>query len=434
MLLTSCFLVNEGSEQVMVRLEYCDNEFDPIEYSIASKTPSRKDIQPNSGNYSVTRTGLLSYTPCPICTGDDVISVMLKETGEIVNLGFALSPIATLEIRIVYQNDPPKLIARIDNKLNPDANIIVDIEGRVLDPSRTIFFYQNSSFNETQLQTPRDFQFEMISYDFDANEKLTINSTEPTDGIISNTSIPLTTFIESNINSYNDTLYTYSPNISGNQTFMAIVYDQDFKFSQQITLLIRVFNNPCYNNGSCEALGDYGCNDVIRIENFSSFKCNCSIGYTGEYCEILTNLCLNANVSCGFNESCIPHFLDYSCYCGENWPCQGQLAVILGVSISISLVVTILVILVAIILVILYFKYFQKQSKLFPKSKGVRKLKESVSTQGEMHEMDDLTSKTEQVTEHQDGSKGPYTLFVDDTTDFIDSPFVAKQSREVFDV
>lgn len=74
-----------------------DNENDAGVFSLTS-VPSR-------GNASITQAGILTYTPCPDCTGTDQLTIAFTETQQEALPPFTVS--ATFSINIINENDPP---------------------------------------------------------------------------------------------------------------------------------------------------------------------------------------------------------------------------------------------------------------------------------------------------------------------------------------
>ncbi|CAH1783356.1 unnamed protein product, partial [Owenia fusiformis] len=144
-------------------------------------------------------------------------------------------------------------------------------------------------------------------------------------------------------------LVEYTPNkdFVGVDRIQVIASDQDEAMSDPLDINIYVLENKCQNNAVCngEAVNDTDCSSTNRSRGFEGYKCDCQLGYSGDYCEQNIDECLSS--PCRPDYTCVDKINSFVCECDPRSPCAGYpwwawLIVGLGSSILILIIVVII--------------------------------------------------------------------------------------------
>ena len=245
---------------------YTDAEGDMVTFHLISA--------PQLGMANLTANGLLTYLPCPNCTGLEEVQVYIIE--EPFGINVPMSDTGVLVLDIVNRN------------VAPEAFFFADVTtGSVYGTMNMTVFLDN---NRTQFTSVA----QIGGFDVDGfNDELSVMISGATNGdtqaevwldvVAVSESLPVVWPANSTgtrFNGYmafvgvNITYLPHSPTFTGTEVLFISVRDSSALFSHLLTLVINVFDSPCQNGGRCNdsALG-LGC------------VCECVPGFYGARCE-----------------------------------------------------------------------------------------------------------------------------------------------------
>lgn len=100
------------------------------------------------------------------------------------------------------------------------------------------------------------------------------------------------------------------------------IYSSNYTATEYFTLLPNskpstgcrlCYQEECLNGGKC-------------LDAESSYECNCTAGYTGEFCDVNIDECMNNK--CKNNSTCIDGIANFTCVCQngyEGWLCDEEI-------------------------------------------------------------------------------------------------------------
>lgn len=256
------------SQQINVR----DPDLDPLLVSLSSP--------PRHGTADITSDGILIYTPRTDFSGEDEVKVKVDE----VNITFSLTPHQiekSIKIVVLPRNDEPELTfyKRLHSLQSTKNNITSEVllEG-----------------NETR----RVFYGILVLDDVDVNNTVKLGS------LFNNTASSFYTLKEQAKNEVSfshrgvhrefQIRHDIDKTYSGLATFAARAHDEfddnKVSFSKELRINTYLLINPCIH-GVCANQTETSCIDKSRAFSFENYRCECSLGYRGEWCEIDINEC-----------------------------------------------------------------------------------------------------------------------------------------------
>ncbi|XP_071123199.1 uncharacterized protein [Mytilus edulis] len=362
-------IMDEDQGTIQYSLRAFDEENDVIEYYIE---PSF-NVSDINGTVFLTKTGILLYTPCRDCTGNEQIPVVLQE----VQRDHLITPVhrlITLTISVTQLNDPPIVFMT-----QYGQNILHD------DPTEPVLVYleQMNAFNTEKWSS--EFSATFGAYDIEKQD-LFISVSEPLHGRIllskAKTSVPdleacplhqnLTTEPCGNFSHclphdkntlswiYANLTYKQNMSSSGNDFVKIHITDSLNATSTVITIQFVLMESPCQKKGACTPKRNYPCRSVHRAIDFDkNYICTCTPGYTGKYCTDEIDECQSS--------PCIPPYVCYDMINGYYCDCPADDPNCVLRAWAISLIIlAVLIVVICIILgsILLRRRYYKNKEPL----------------------------------------------------------------------
>lgn len=259
-----------------------DMEGDTVQFRLQSV--------PRLGTVNLTATGLLSYSPCANCFGQEMLEVVVTEVMFDDN-HIPLSVTSTLNITITDSGDNPVLffydgLGRDDTDMLTNLTIAVAVETNRTGPMTIA---------------------KVGAYDVDGSEnfiELSPTGTEDSIGyepwlraFTVAQSLPVSWPTDSNLFNFTGFLAFYGANITyqaaeGLSSDVVQVNARDTspgrEFAPRLTINIDIIPSWCQNGGLCGgSLEDPNCTNITtRREDPSQYRCTCLAGYSGTFCEV----------------------------------------------------------------------------------------------------------------------------------------------------
>ncbi|XP_078620549.1 uncharacterized protein LOC144887293 isoform X2 [Branchiostoma floridae x Branchiostoma japonicum] len=299
----------EDAGTLKAQLKAEDPEGDVLIFSL--DTESEKVL---TGHAVMSPDGMLQYTPCLHCYGQDEIDYIVRE--ELTIQPEALEVRGTLTITVTSTNDDPDLVF-----LEDGANI-VSVRGPIaynplqllimLDSQRDLMFWMYD-VDEPDISDELEFQVTQPTYGSlmevgEACKAVTFTSTSCEAGAISDlvtfSSGACTVCRPTNLNntgskgiddvSWALTRFTYTAtnesfmysSLFGKDTFTLQGVDADGGVSKALPVDMLVLQT-CMNGGTCVGPAeDPNCENPEVATDLSAYSCNCTAGYLGALCHL----------------------------------------------------------------------------------------------------------------------------------------------------
>ena len=285
---------------IKTSLKYVDKESDKAEFKLLSS--QSLDL----GTVSLSRNGLLTFSPCENCFGTILVTYEVVEIG-IIN-GKPLSADGAVSIVITPVEDSPTLYFR-----NGSSSSYVDVS----DSNRHVTLSHNQNITGTT-----DIGIRLLILDPDPDDHLYFAERKANVGTLSLQSIPdmdsqlvnQSSHILQSTFKTADFILSLPGNFTGETDFGVIGYDQNGSYTDVLTVTVKVLHFPCLNGGRCYGNEtDAQCTRMARVRSWDGYYCNCSSGFTGEMCESKIDECLSS--PCRPWSTCEAHLDHYRCAC-----------------------------------------------------------------------------------------------------------------------
>ncbi|XP_061197209.1 uncharacterized protein LOC133205414 [Saccostrea echinata] len=257
-----------------VLIESYDIENDSLNYSI--------EKSPSNGRANISSDGWFIYVPNKDFSGNDSVKICVTEVN--VSSPFvATKSCKSFDIDIAPTNDDPTI------EFHPQFPFPFNSSGDI----HTIVFESNV--------TRENIYGIITAEDIDKNNNLTIRLINSSTNQLSSFKLTKSgsNHIQNSISSSHVEMYLshhLNKEFSGLSEVKIRAHDDqlDFRnmygYSREITIQVFVLKNPCVH-GRCINRTGIICADTSRAYSFDLFACDCSSGYTGEWCETDINEC-----------------------------------------------------------------------------------------------------------------------------------------------
>ena len=279
--LDTVVIVNED-RTLSYQIPYTDREEDQVLFYLTSV--------PRLGTATVNpSSGVLTYTPCENCFGNEYLDLYIKETN--LKFGEELDAKGTLQLSIMNTDDPLSSFLFQSTSEN-DISVW---------PNRTIDVYLEANRSKP-ITVAR-----VGVYDYDGYEDdMEIYVTNPERGsaeyetwldvVAVPESLPVdwsghelddftgyVTFVGADI-----TYLPSDPGFTGVDTISVYSQQEDKITTPFLVINVEVIPSVCLNNGVCKGSpNDPNCSNITnRKANPGEYNCSCLTGYSGLYCQV----------------------------------------------------------------------------------------------------------------------------------------------------
>eukprot|EP00118_Oscarella_pearsei_P018126 m.184105 g.184105 ORF g.184105 m.184105 type:complete len:5153 (+) comp39317_c0_seq2:47-15505(+) len=283
------FSVKED-DVLKVQLDYVDGEGDTVLFSLINNT--------DMGELSLASSGLLTFSPCFNCEGRILVAYRITE--ESIPLGDPLSTVALIEIEVKSLQDPPLLFYYTDGMEYPKAvtaDLTVDVTFEQSLSNSTEIIYWTAVFDpDTE---------DHVKFKHEENGQNLFNLTSSSNNWLTSQIDFLKNYstisLEKPVINSSILRYVAAPNFTGMDEIRFLGYDQNFAYTNLLSVRLYGLINPCSENGECNATGNDACNSIQRAFSWDGYNCACFPGYTGVLCQTDIDECKSSPCATGYD-------------------------------------------------------------------------------------------------------------------------------------